>query len=149
VIKVRGQIYSAAKGSILNGRYQESELALDALQMALDQRRPKGGVLHHTDRGVQYACGDYRKLRVKPFGNLTEGGTIAPNPILTLSLCIAGSVTCFWHACSDRREISKSILPRRLLLALAPLTWVAAGALVPVGRSRSELSTGRGEAVSA
>jgi putative transposase len=40
----------------------EAELALDALQMALDQRRPKDGVLHHTDRGVQYACGDYRKL---------------------------------------------------------------------------------------
>ena len=40
----------------------EAELALDALQMALDQRRPTSGVLHHTDRGVQYACGDYRKL---------------------------------------------------------------------------------------
>jgi len=40
----------------------EAELALDALQMALDQRHPTGGVLHHTDRGVQYACGDYRKL---------------------------------------------------------------------------------------
>lgn len=40
----------------------EAELALDALQMALDQRCPEGGVLHHTDRGVQYACGDYRKL---------------------------------------------------------------------------------------
>jgi len=40
----------------------EAELAVDALQMALDQRRPISGVLHHTDRGVQYACGDYRKL---------------------------------------------------------------------------------------
>lgn len=40
----------------------EAELALDALQMALDQRRPTSDVLHHTDRGVQYACGDYRKL---------------------------------------------------------------------------------------
>jgi putative transposase len=43
----------------------EAELALDALQMALDRRRPQGGVLHHTDRGVQYACGDYRKLLTK------------------------------------------------------------------------------------
>lgn len=43
----------------------EAELALDALQMALDRRRPKGGVLHHTDRGVQYACGDYQKLLTK------------------------------------------------------------------------------------
>ena len=40
----------------------EAELALDALQMALSQRKKTSGVLHHTDRGVQYACGDYRKL---------------------------------------------------------------------------------------
>ena len=35
---------------------------LDALKMALHQRRPKAGLLHHSDRGVQYACGDYRRL---------------------------------------------------------------------------------------
>lgn len=37
-----------------------AELALDALEMAL-QSRPliPGGLVHHTDRGVQYACGDY------------------------------------------------------------------------------------------
>lgn len=39
----------------------EAELALDALQMAIDTRNPKSGVLHHTDRGVQYACNIYRK----------------------------------------------------------------------------------------
>jgi transposase InsO family protein len=37
-----------------------AELALAALQMALVKRRPApGGLVHHTDRGVQYACGDY------------------------------------------------------------------------------------------
>jgi len=40
----------------------EAELGLDALRMALDRRCPQGGVLHHTDRGVQYACGDYQTL---------------------------------------------------------------------------------------
>ena len=43
----------------------EAELALDALQMAINQRRPASGIVHHTDRGVQYACGDYRKLLTK------------------------------------------------------------------------------------
>ena len=39
-----------------------SELCLDALDMALKRRRPRQGLLHHSDRGVQYACGDYRDL---------------------------------------------------------------------------------------
>ncbi len=33
-----------------------------ALRNALEQRRPSGPLLHHSDRGVQYACDDYREL---------------------------------------------------------------------------------------
>jgi len=40
----------------------ERSLTLDALRMALLQRNPGLGVLHHSDRGSQYACGDYREL---------------------------------------------------------------------------------------
>lgn len=37
-----------------------AELALAALEMALAQRDvTPGGLIHHSDRGVQYACGDY------------------------------------------------------------------------------------------
>lgn len=37
-----------------------AELALDALEMALKDRTViPGGLVHHTDRGTQYACGDY------------------------------------------------------------------------------------------
>jgi transposase InsO family protein len=39
-----------------------AELPAAALQMALTQRRPQGGLLHHSDRGVQYACDDYQSL---------------------------------------------------------------------------------------
>lgn len=35
-------------------------LPLAALLMAVRQRRPAAGLLHHSDRGVQYASGDYR-----------------------------------------------------------------------------------------
>ena len=38
------------------GRTLEAELALTALRMALRQRRPAPGLVHHSDRGVQYAC---------------------------------------------------------------------------------------------
>jgi putative transposase len=36
-----------------------ASLALDALEMALGARQALPGLVHHTDRGVQYACGDY------------------------------------------------------------------------------------------
>jgi len=39
-----------------------AELCLDALSMAIEQRRPAAGLLHHSDRGVQYACDAYRSF---------------------------------------------------------------------------------------
>jgi putative transposase len=40
-----------------------TQLAMAALEMALSQRRPvAGSLIHHSDRGVQYACGDYMGL---------------------------------------------------------------------------------------
>jgi transposase InsO family protein len=38
-----------------------TELALDALAMALRARRPPPGQVHHTDRGGQYAAAAYRQ----------------------------------------------------------------------------------------
>lgn len=40
----------------------ERGLTLDALRMALAARQPAPGVLHHSDRGSQYACGEYQAL---------------------------------------------------------------------------------------
>ncbi|HEV2714745.1 MAG TPA: IS3 family transposase [Terriglobales bacterium] len=37
----------------------EAALVLEALRMALKQRRPGPGLVHHSDRGVQYAAKDY------------------------------------------------------------------------------------------
>ncbi len=38
----------------------ERSLTLRALQMAIAQRRPAPGLIHHSDRGSQYACSDYQ-----------------------------------------------------------------------------------------
>ncbi len=38
----------------------ERSLCLDALQLAVQQRQPAPGLLHHTDRGSQYASGEYQ-----------------------------------------------------------------------------------------
>jgi putative transposase len=43
-------------------RSLEAALALEALRMALRQRHPRPGLVHHSDRGVQYASGDYTAL---------------------------------------------------------------------------------------
>jgi putative transposase len=40
-------------------RSLQSNLAIDALEMALKQRRPAPGLVHHSDRGVQYASNEY------------------------------------------------------------------------------------------
>jgi transposase InsO family protein len=40
----------------------ESELAGGALADAVRTRRPGKGLLHHSDRGVQYTCDDYQRL---------------------------------------------------------------------------------------
>ena len=37
-----------------------AELCEQALAMALGRRTPGADLVHHSDRGVQYACGDYR-----------------------------------------------------------------------------------------
>ena len=44
------------------GETLESKLAIDALDSALKRRKPPPGLLHHSDRGVQYASNEYREL---------------------------------------------------------------------------------------
>jgi len=48
-----------------------AELTARALKMALRHRRPSQGLLHHSDRGVQYASGAYRQL-LKAHGLMTS-----------------------------------------------------------------------------
>ncbi|HBG26067.1 MAG TPA: hypothetical protein DDX75_03110 [Phycisphaerales bacterium] len=39
----------------------DSQLVMDALKMAVHQRRPVDGLIHHSDRGVQYASEDFQR----------------------------------------------------------------------------------------
>jgi putative transposase len=43
-------------------RTMEDDLTLAALRKALELRRPAPGLVHHSDRGSQYASGDYTDL---------------------------------------------------------------------------------------
>lgn len=48
----------------------DAELCLQALDDAIEKRKPRPGLIHHSDRGVQYACEEYRQ-------RLLEHGIIA------------------------------------------------------------------------
>jgi putative transposase len=62
----------------------ERGLVLDALRMALLRRRPGLGVLHHSDRGSQYASADCRKL-LEQYGmisSMSRKGTCWDNAVV-------------------------------------------------------------------
>lgn len=54
-------LYSRAVIGWAMGPRLTADLARDALTMALWRRKPKPGLLHHSDRGVQYASLDYQR----------------------------------------------------------------------------------------
>jgi putative transposase len=41
--------------------HMRADLPLAALRMAISAQRPGAGLIHHSDRGVQYASAEYRK----------------------------------------------------------------------------------------
>ena len=49
------RIVGWSMGESINGK-----LAINALEMAVSSRRPASGLIHHSDRGVQYACSAYQ-----------------------------------------------------------------------------------------
>lgn len=42
--------------------HMRAELTITALTMAIQRRRPAAGLIHHSDRGSQYAAGDSCKI---------------------------------------------------------------------------------------
>jgi transposase InsO family protein len=65
--------------------HMETGLVSDALTMAVTQRCPDAGLLHHSDRGSQYASDDYQQL-------LDAGGMICS---------MSGRGECWDNACME------------------------------------------------
>jgi putative transposase len=51
------------------GRSLQTSLPLAALENAIQSRQPSPGLIHHSDRGTQYASNDYVK-RLENIGNV-------------------------------------------------------------------------------
>ena len=55
-------VYSRRVVGFAMSTRNDEALTLSALQMALEQRQPKPGLMHHTDRGTTYASGTYQDV---------------------------------------------------------------------------------------
>ena len=62
----------------------ESKLVLDALEMARNSRTPAVGLLHHSDRGVQYAAFDFQRAlaRLEAVQSMSRKGDCWDNAVV-------------------------------------------------------------------
>jgi putative transposase len=65
------------------GTRMKAQLVCDALEMAIWQRRPKAGLIVHSDRGSQYASKIYRRLLKKHgfIGSMSRKGNCWDNAV--------------------------------------------------------------------
>ena len=65
------------------GTRMKAQLVCDALTMAMWQRKPKAGLIVHSDQGVQYASHQYRRiLRLHGFvGSMSKKGCCWDNAV--------------------------------------------------------------------
>jgi transposase InsO family protein len=87
------------------------QLTIDALQMALGRRNPEKGLLHHSDRGSQYASADYQKI-LKERGitcSMSRKGNCFDNAVVE---SFFGRLKSEWvnhHRYLDRSEATRSL----------------------------------------
>jgi putative transposase len=88
-----------------------SALVLDALTMALEQRQPEPGLIHHSDQGMQYAGGDYR-ARLRAHGlrvSMSRKGNCYDNaPVESFFSTLKNEWT--WHHTFQDRDQTRAAL---------------------------------------
>jgi len=96
-------LYSRRIVGWATGASLAAELVLRVLAMALRHRRPPAGLLYHSDRGVQYACGDFRAAlaEARLVASMSRKGNCYDN----------AAMESFWS--SFKRESIDSIYPTR------------------------------------
>jgi putative transposase len=88
-----------------------AELTLKALQKALGERRPTKGLMHHSDRGVQYACGEYQSL-LEQHGikcSMSRGGDCYDNAVIESFFKTFKSELVHHQQYQTRKEATASI----------------------------------------
>jgi putative transposase len=67
----------------------KTQLVENALMMAIGRRKPATGLIHHSDRGVQYACHEYRSLlaRYGIISSMSRSGDCLDNAVAERFFC--------------------------------------------------------------
>ena len=89
------------------------DLPLNALRMALGQRSfVAGDLLHHSDRGVQYASAEYRQLLCDHgiVGSMSRRGNCWDNAVAESFFSRLKTEHLMWHRYQTRSSASASIL---------------------------------------
>ena len=95
------------------GKRLVSALVCDALQMALWRRRPpKGQLIHHSDRGVQYASRAFRKLLEAHGieGSMSRKGDCWDNAVVESFFGSLKSERVHWRSYQTREEARADIV---------------------------------------
>ena len=84
--------------------HMRTELALEALAMAVGRRRPRRGLIHHSDRGSQYAARAYRDEldRQGMIASMSRKGDCWDNAVMERFF---GSLKSEWTA--DQRYLTR------------------------------------------
>ena len=91
-----------------------AELPLAALDKALRDRRPRAGVLvHHSDRGTQYACSDYRKVLEarRVLRSMSRAGNVYDNAAMESFMATFKTELIHHHDFATRTEANDAIYP--------------------------------------
>ena len=96
--------------------HNDESLTLAALQMALDQRQPEPGLIHHSDRGTTYASGTYQDVLAQNdiICSMSRKGDCWDNAVVesffsTLDIECANQQV-FSSRAAARREVAEYIL---------------------------------------
>ena len=89
-----------------------AQLVCDALTMALWQRKPKAGLIHHSDRGSQYASRQFRQLlaQYKVTGSMSRKGDCWDNAVVESFFGTLKQERVQWRHYQSRHEAQQDIL---------------------------------------
>ena len=94
------------------GSRMKAQLVCDALTMAIWQRKPKAGLIHHSDRGSQYASKAFRKLLKKHNvnGSMSAKGDCWDNAVAENFFGSLKQERVHWKNYQTRYEAQQDIL---------------------------------------
>jgi len=94
------------------GSRMKAQLVCDALRVAIWQRRPKAGLIHHSDRGSQYASKSFRRLLgANEFkGSMSRKGDCWDNAVAESFFGSLKQERVHWRNYQTRYEAQQDIL---------------------------------------